>query len=121
MLAMMERPAFGMTDERVEWHLWNWERWQFRGGKPRLKLPARASGGIGRSHRLDFDEMVERVDARCARAVNAIVWHDLSEPQKTAVLYEHGVILMHGLKDLLASYDAACERIRRELMRRGID
>lgn len=112
---------YGMTDERLDWHLWNWERWQFRGGMPRLRLPGRASGGMGRSHCSDFDEMVQRVDTRCARVVNAIVWHTLPEPQKVAVLYEHGVILMHGLKDLLAAYDAACERIKRELMKRGID
>ena len=113
--------AYGMTDERLSWHLWNWECWQFRGGKPALGLPKQASGGMGRSHRSDFDEMVERVDRRCAKAVNAIIWHDLPEPQKIAVLYEHGVILMHGLRDLLSAYDSACERIKRELMKRGID
>ena len=118
MLAMMERPI-GMTDDRVDWHLWNWSQWMRRNSH-RLGYPRLASGGMGRSAHSDFDEMVQAADARCARAVDAII-EALPAAQRIAVHHKLLASVYRVRADLATSYADACDRIRRELMRKGID
>lgn len=111
-----------MSKERVEWHLWNWERWMFRrGGIFRsMWYPGKASGGMGRSHCSDFDEMVEAIDRRCAKAVDAAIY-DLPQPQRLAIHHKHLGSVYRVRCDLDTTYAEACVGVGRELAKRGIE
>lgn len=108
----------GMTGERLDWMLWNWERWMHRSSH-RLGYKPTASGGMGRSGSDDFDEMVDRADSRCAQAVDALV-EGLTPAQHAAVYHKHLAAAFRVRGDLDALYRDACEAIRRGLVRRGI-
>lgn len=109
---------FGMTDDRLEFHLWNWEQWMHR-SKVDRGYPRKSAGGWTDGNS-DFDTMVERVDARCARAVDAII-DGLPSPQRIAVHIRHLAAKWPGRIDIETEYSGACERIKRELTKRGIE
>lgn len=109
-----------MTADRVQWHLWNWQGWMFRRGLRRLWYPSKASGGMGRSHRSDFDEMVAQVDARCARATFAVI-NDLPRPQCLAIHHKHLGSVYRVRFDLDIAYAEGCVAVGKELTKRGID
>jgi hypothetical protein len=108
-----------MTDDRIDWHLWNWERWMRRDRGRGAGYPRQASGGIGRSHRSDFDTMVETADSRCARAVDAIVG-GLTPACRGALYNKHGLAVFRGIRDEPGHYDEARRVIGRKLTRKGI-
>lgn len=107
---------YGMNNDRLSWHLWNWARWMDRGSYG-LGYPGRSL--CTASGHSDFDEMVNRADARCARAVDAIV-EDLPQPQKLAVHHKHLSAVFRIRADLETAYELACDKISRELTKRGI-
>lgn len=72
-----------MTDERLEWHLWNWRTWMYS-GKTVEGYPM-ASAGLRSIGQSDFDDMAEASDIRCARACNAIV--EGLPPAQAAAVY----------------------------------
>lgn len=73
----------GMSLERVEWHLNNWAEWM-QGERVGSSYRNRASGGLRGYGGSDFEEMVDRADARCAEAVNAVI-SDMPLLEQTAV------------------------------------
>ena len=110
----------GMTADRLSWHLWNWEHWMYRRDWRRLWYPGKASGGMGRSHRSDFDEMVQRVDNRCARAVDTVI-NDLPRHQALAIHHKHLAAVYRVRYDLDSAYAEGCAAVARGLFKRGID
>lgn len=113
-----------MTDERLDWHLWNWENWHYRGqtGDLARGFSNLASSGIGRKSSSDFDSMVASVDDRCALAVETIL-DECTPAQRSAVHHFHLAAVFrfphigYGAK---VAYDEARERIRAGLTKRGI-
>lgn len=88
MIALAMAPVYrhGMTIERCEWHLWNWEAFMLAGGSNGGYL-SRASVGASTNSR-EFDAMVAEVDRRCAEAVDAII-EDLPVAMHIAVYVTH--------------------------------
>lgn len=108
-----------MSDDRLEWHLWNWEQWHYQQkGHYGRGYPKRAHGPMGASGSSDFDQMVAAADTRCALAVEAIL-NDLPPAQRCAVHAVHLAAVYH-LRNLQSSYDHATEAVRAGLTKRGI-
>jgi hypothetical protein len=112
------RSQAGMTDDRLDWHLWSWANWH-RTGKYAASYPSRASGGIGKSNSSDFDAMVAAVDARCAFAVDTALW-DCSPAQRAAVFNRH-LDCVYVIRDEEQHYNSAREHLKKTLTRHGID
>lgn len=109
-----------MTDDRVDWHLWNWAIHMRRGTSNHLKHRNAASSGIGRSGSEDFDQMVDSADKRCAEATGTAI-DDLPKNDRCAVYATH----LEQPCDLppvavAIYYRAACIEIGRKLDRVGI-
>lgn len=104
-----------MDDARIDWHLWNWERWM-QDGRIVRGYPSRASVGGSTASR-DFDAMVADADNRCAMACDAII--------ESLPLREHAAVYSAHLTavrrvDLTGAYDTAKAKIGRSLDRRGV-
>lgn len=107
------------SDERLEFHLWNWQRWMRTGAFSDLGLPGRACGGMGISHSADFDQLADQADRVAAKACDAVIRNLKPLEQKaircaylgeewTSVLPEGAVLVV------------AKEALRIGLNRRGI-
>jgi hypothetical protein len=113
-----------MEDDRLGWHMHNWQRWMKLRSYPG-RLPGRASGGIGISGSRDFDAMCATEDGKCAFAVDAIV-QELPSAQHAAVYIFHDIAeegayafrFPRNNKEEL--YVLALETVRAGLTRRGI-
>lgn len=111
-----------VTDDRLEFHLWNWENWQRRSrfwSFRRLWYPGRASGGMGNSGSIDFDAMVAHVDTRCAKAVEAAL-NNCAPAERCAVHHKHLDAVYRFRLPLDVLYAAALARIADHLTRAGI-
>ncbi len=110
----------GLTPDRVEWHLWNWEQWQHHCRIPG-RLSNRASGGIEGYTGYDGDctEAYEESDRVAAAAVQALLdgmvpWLRLS------VYVKHGITAVYRLRgDVEVAYCQACVSIGVGMARRG--
>lgn len=110
-----------MTEQRLDWHLWNWANWMRRDAGVVRGYAGRASGGLrGNGTTGAFEEECYAVDLRCARAVDAAI-EGLPSPEKVAVYHYNLGALRHGVIGIGDVYDEARERLRKELTRRGID
>lgn len=109
-----------MTEDRLDWHLWNWGNWMHGGKSSHLHYRDSASSGMGKSHGSQFDEMVEDADARCAEATDGCI-ESLSPKGKAAIYAHHlgGPWFDEG-PSLAVFYRAACINIARRLDRMGI-
>ena len=115
----------GMTDDRLLWHLVNWAEWmEDKRSDFTRGYPSRASGGMGQSQSRDFDAMVATVDTICAKAVDAILDGACSHAERLSVWHFHldAVFRFPRLGcGAHICYAAAKEKVRRGLMRRGIE
>lgn len=112
----------GLSPKRVDWHLWNWERWHQHWTRPG-KLPRRASGraeGFTHTGNVNDEEaMYEENDRGSAVAVQAIVG-ELSERHRISVYVEHGIMsAVYRLRDADAAYGEACDILSVQLAKRG--
>lgn len=117
------REGVAVTEDRIEFHLWNWSRWM---GVRVVALPPgapkKASGGMGVSHRSDVDTMTRAADNRCAAAVDAII-DGLSPIERAAIHHFHLEAVFRFPRVGLGAekaYALARDRIGFELDRRGI-
>ena len=128
MNAIAERRARGLAPDRVEWYLWNWERWMERSRSPG-KLPNRASGGIEvfRSGLDPDDEYAyDEMCRRCGAAVQAVL--DGLQPRlRLAVYVRHSISHESALRavyvlrgDPEANYAEACGVLSVQLSARGM-
>lgn len=111
-----------MSDDRLDWHLWNWSAWQSRSRYAAFRalwFPVRSVIGVGNMHSPDFDEAVGQVDAACARAVEAGLG-GCSPAERAAVHHRHLEAVWRVRGDLDAFYRAALEKVRTHLTRMGI-
>lgn len=107
-----------MTDDRIDWHLWNWARWHRQAGE-RVGYSSRASG-FSRTGLRDFDAMVATVDSDCAGAVEAVL-DGVSVSERCAVHHFHlDAVYRFPRIPLADTYNAARAAIGRGLDRRGI-
>ena len=114
-----QRITRGLTLKRVEWHLWNWERWQNR-PEADGDYPSKASSGLGRSSTRDFDEMADAAEVRCAEAVDVVI-EELPPALRAAVRHMHGIAVFRcGRLEMVEAYTEAKLRIGRGLALRGI-
>lgn len=110
----------GLSPDRVEWHLWNWERWMEHSRSPG-KISKRASGGIVGYTGCDGDytEEYEECDRQAAAAVQALLdgmvpWLRLS------VYVRHGITAVYRIHgDVEVAYCQACATISVGMARRG--
>lgn len=103
--------------DRCEWHLFNWAAWM-RGSGNFLRLPSRASGGMGNSGSSDLESMASQADARCAVAVDAII-SDMPRLLQ-AVVYHIHLGSMQPVCDLTVGYEQVKKRVNDGLRIRGI-
>lgn len=107
------------SDERVEFHLYNWARWMRSGSYAGLGMPGRACAGMGISHSADFDQLADIADRTAAKACDAVIRNLKPLEQKaircaylgeewTSVLQEGAVLVV------------AKEALKMGLDRRGI-
>jgi hypothetical protein len=107
-----------LTDDRVDWHLWNWQRWQQHSRSPG-QFSGRASGGIiGRSS-VDSDEMLNELERNCATATEACLW-DMSPRHRLSVHIVYEINTVYRLRDLEAAYAEARGFLAMGLWRRGV-
>lgn len=109
-----------MPPDRVEWHLWNWERWM-QHSRPPGKMPGRASGGLEGYTGYDGDctEQDAEADRFAGAAVQAVL-DGLPDAQRMAVYFKHGIVKMVGIRDIDASYAVACSVLASKLPKRGL-
>lgn len=110
-----------MSDDRLDWHLWNWSNWQrssFAGSVRELWYPG-ASEAIGISHSTTFDELVAAVDHRCAEAVESAL-DDCPTAERCAVHHVHLHAVYRPRIGLQAAYGSARLRLAAGLDERGI-
>ena len=107
------------TDDRVEWHLWNWRRWMQTGEFAGLGHSGRASGGIGISHTADFDQLADQADRTVAKSVDAVI-RGLKPLEQKALrcryLHEEWTSILQQAQIVIV----AKESLRLGLNRRGI-
>lgn len=111
-----------MTEDRIDWHLWNWERWMTFNSVPG-RLPRCASGGVSGYTSLDWDSSADyfELDIRLGAAVQAVI-DGLSQRQQIAVKVQHGIMsAVYRLRDHSDAYEQARAEIGCGLHRRGID
>lgn len=113
-----------MTDERLLWHLWNWEQWHYKGqtGDVGRGWPTLAGSGVGQTQSRDFDSMCASVDDHCARAVEATL-DDCTPVERAAVHHFHlrAVFRFPRIgRGAELAYEAAKEKLRAGLTKRGI-
>lgn len=112
-----------MTDDRVRWYLWNWERYSLRhkstSGSSGEGYPRRSLVFKGSNNSLTFEEMCRTADRISARAVDAIV-DGLPQAQKLAVHHIH-LASVFRLRNLEDTYDLARAAIGAGLERRGME
>lgn len=107
-----------MTEDRVEWHLWNFANWERGGWRGQLAMPSR-SGCVQVDH-ADFDKMVEEADRRCAEATGAVI-SALPANERAAVHAKHLETLWTLPERVLGLYyRSAVGLVGRGLDRRGI-
>lgn len=115
-----------MNEDRVSWHLDNWAYWQRapeagRGAAPR-GYPSAASSGMGIQRRSNFDSMCDTADARCARAVDAIL-DGLRPIERASVHHFHLSAVFRFPRTGMSAeraYARARDAVRLGLISRGI-
>ncbi len=111
-----------MTDDRLDWHFWNWAEWQRAEYTIAHGYPTRAASGLGRSHARTFPELVASADKRCAKAVEAIL--DGCTPlERNAVHHIHLAAVFRFPRlgqSVEDAYARAREQVRSGLIARGI-
>lgn len=108
-----------MTPARIDWHLDNWAEWHAR-NRDDLGFASNPHIMAHDWHSKDVDQLLEPIEARCAEAVEAIVW-ELPAVQTCAVLNRHfDVVFKFAVESCLAVYEQARERIGCGLDVRGI-
>lgn len=108
-----------MTDDRVEWHLWNWSTRACSNTFNDGGYGSRASGGIGHSWSNDSDSMVAEVDTRCAYIVDVLIG-ELPEIERCAVRHVHLEAVYRFRDGHKEPYRRAKMSIGRGLDKRGI-
>lgn len=109
-----------MTQDRVDWHLWNWSQWMQTGQYATLTVKL-ASLESGHTRSRSFDDMLEDGDRAAAKATNAVVG-DLSKgpvPLRQAI---ESYYLGHAWRSsliLTPIVDLAREKIGLGLDRKG--
>ena len=95
----------GMPEFRLEFHLDNWRRYM-RSDVPVDGYPGRSAGCLGGGLSATFDELVDAADARCARAVDALM-QGLGNSERAAInhVYLYAVFRFprSNLRELLES------------------
>ncbi len=113
-----------MTDDRITWHLDNWAYWmRDRGVAGSGSYPGKASGGMGRSFKSDFDSMCDAADRRCADAVGAILADECSPLERQVVTHKHLAAVFRFERlgyTVEEAYRTARGKIGRGLERRGV-
>jgi hypothetical protein len=109
-----------LDNDRIDWHLWNWTRWQHTGALV-VGYASRASGGFRSGSLHEFDAMVVEADNECAIAVDVIL-AGLSPAQRCAVHHVHldAVYRFVDAVLLATAYSAARFAIGRGLDVRGV-
>lgn len=108
-----------MTEDRVQWMLWNWAQFMHSGKSAHLR--AKTSGFWAADGHRTSDEMLVPIDKRCAAATWAAIC-DLEPNYKAAIEVMHIERENWPLPEaaLPLYYRAACTEIGRKLDRRGI-
>jgi hypothetical protein len=114
-----------LTEDRVEWHLWNWARWYYASREKGTGYASRASGGFenyttsrsGKDWETEYDEICKRQ----ADATDAII--DGLQPTYKAAIYAKHLEGAWALPEasLALYYRAAVPLIGRGLDRRGVE
>jgi hypothetical protein len=109
-----------LSPERIEWHLWNWERWmhfcRLPGQMPKVASSGARYTSTDWDSSLDYDELDRRLGESTAAAIDG-----LDARLRTAVLVEHGIMAKaYRRPDHAAAYGQACAALGAALHRRGL-
>lgn len=117
-LAALPPATHGMTQDRVEWMLYNWSQWMHGGKSGHLR--AKTAKCWSESGYRTSNEMLVGIDKRCAAATDACI-DALPTLEKVAIYAMHmqGPWNMDNTA-LSVAYRSACGAIGRNLWRRGI-
>lgn len=108
-----------MDIQRLEWHLQNWADWMRRPSN-RLGYPTHslciASGG---GSTVDaFEIMCEEVDAKCARAMDAMI--DSLPPNQAMAINHKWLASVYRMRDMETAYEMALDNLLTMAERRGM-
>jgi hypothetical protein len=111
----------GLSEERLTWHLENWEYQQRNKASDYGEgFNHRDGSGACSTSSQEFDTMVETADKQVAGIVDAAV-HDLPEAQRKAVLHFHGLAVFRlARQDIDLAYNRARTYLKVDLVERGI-
>lgn len=109
-----------MTEDRVDWHLWNWAQYHRRSRARPQGYPNASTGLHNYTSGLDFDAECDWIDKRCAIATDAAV-DDLPALERMAVYAKH-LEGLWGLPEpaLGLYYRSAIGMLGKRLDRRGV-
>ena len=108
-----------MTDDRLEWHLLNWQLWMHSGhgveGLPRSSVGLSSGGG-----QAAFDDLADASERRVAAACNAII--ESLAPAPAAAIYNRYLHAVYRFPrdDQEAQFSRGRECVRVGLMAKGI-
>ena len=108
-----------LSADRVDWHLWNWERWQQHSVLPG-RYPNHASGGLRGYSSLDIDSEYHELDRSAGASVQAIL--DGMVPRlRLAVYVRHHITRVYILRGSVdEAYDEARGILAAGLAQRGV-
>lgn len=107
--------AYGLSDERLDWHLENWARWECSNWDAELAY----SLSEGFSYSQDFDDLCMKMDAECAYKTKAAI-ESLTPVESCAVFNKMIRSVFRFPEDLDSAWSRARWLLRKDLYRRGL-
>lgn len=110
-----------LTQDRIEWHMWNWEQWMHR--RTQEGLPSSTANGFDDlpTYDRDSERGFELYCINSAEAVQAVI-EGFSLRLRLAVNVQHGLVaaVFRLPGGHAAAYEEACALVGSQLAKRGI-
>lgn len=107
--------AYGLSEERLDWHLENWARWE----SSRWDAELMYTLSEGQSSSKDFEQMCMEMDQNHALTTKAAI-ESLTPVESCAVFCKLIRSVFRFRDDLEGTWQRARWKLRRDLYRRGL-
>lgn len=107
--------TYGLNDERLDWQLENWARWECSGWDAELAF----SISEGYSYSQDFDDLCMKMDLECAHKTKAAI-ESLNPVESCAVFNKLVKSVFRFPEDIDSAWVRARWKLRKDLYKRGL-
>ena len=107
--------SYGLSDERLDWQLENWARWESSNWDAELAFCL----SQGYSYSQDFDDLCMKMDQECAYKTKAAI-ESLTPVESCAVFNKMVKSVFRFPEDLNHAWTRARWLLRKDLYRRGL-